>query len=209
MTDWKRRLLGLIALLLAFSVDGAWAADGAGTITRFRGAAIATRDSQSRPLATGAAIFVGDKISTAKNTRLEMSMTDRTVITLGDHSFLVIDEFVFEPGKQGNAALELIKGVFLAASGAIAGIEGGSLTVTTPLATIGIRGTKFWGEQNTDLLEVALLDGKGVFIENAAGRVDLVQVGAATSVAPGQAPAPPEFWDAARIDTARRTVSFE
>ena len=202
---------GLIAcLVLAATVAGATAAELAGEVTRFKGAAIATAGGDSRPLGSGSQVFVGDKISTAADTRLEMRMLDGAVITLGDHTFIEVDEFLYDPGTQGSATLDLIQGVFNAVSGGIGKVAGGRMTINTPVATIGIRGTTFWGRQHIGRVEVALLDGTGVFVETPAGRVELTEVGSGTSVeAPGQAPTPPKPWGAARLEAARRTVAFE
>ncbi len=200
----------LVLVAAAAAAVPAPAAEPAGEVTRFKGAAIATAGGDSRALRAGSQVFVGDKISTAAATRLEMRMLDGAVITLGDHTFIEVDEFLYDPGAKGNAAFDIIQGVFNAVSGGIGKVAGGRMTITTPVATIGIRGTTFWGRQHIGRVEVALLDGTGVFVETPTGRVELTEVGTGTMVeAPGRAPTPPKPWGEARLDAARRTVAFE
>ena len=184
------------------------AQDIAGRVSRLSGTAIATAGGLSRGLRLGADVHIGDKISTARNTRLQMTMTDDAVITLGDHSFFVIEEYG-DAGQGGSAALELIQGVFLAASGALTKVRPDNVVIATPLASIGIRGTEFWGEQSSRSLTVALLDGLGVYIENPDGRVDLTETGAFTTVTGfGVAPTTPTQIDPDVLAAARRTVTF-
>src|SRR3546814_8423781 len=57
---------------------------------------------------------------------------------------MVIDQMIFDPATQtGNQAFSLIQGAFVTASGAIGKFDPESVTVRTPVATIGIRGTKY------------------------------------------------------------------
>lgn len=94
-------------------------------------------------------------------------MVDDTVVTLGDNTrFEVRDDLVSAELATGNVALSLLEGTFRLVTGPLTGpLTGGPerpLVVTTPLATIGVRGTDFWGRQSAELLQVALLGGAGV-----------------------------------------------
>ena len=60
--------------------------------------------------------------------------------------------------------------------------------VQTPLGVIGVRGTRFWGQHDNQFLQVLLLSGKGVYLENEQGRVDMTQAGIGTDVKPGERP---------------------
>lgn len=186
------------------------AAELAGTVERLRGAVAAEAGGVRHTLAQGAAVYVGDRLTTGQDSRLEIRFVDGTSVTLGDRSDLVIDRFLYDPPKNaGDAVLQLASGVFRAASGGIAKLRGAPLRVETPAGTLGIRGTEFWGEQRADSLLVALLGGGGVFVENAAGRTEIDQVGFATRVdRPGDAPSPAFALTPEQLEAALATVAW-
>ena len=137
-------------------------------------------------------------------------MVDDTVVTLGDNTrFEVRDYLVSAEFVTGNVALGLHEGVLRLVTGGLTGGPERPLVVTTPLATIGVRGTDFWGQQSAELLQVALLGGAGVYVENRAGRVEITEIGAVTSVtAPDRAPSPPLRLTAEQLEAAAATVSW-
>lgn len=111
--------------------------------------------------------------------------------------------------KKGNGALRVVEGVFRATSGKIGKLEGAPFRVGMPAATLGIRGTEFWGEVKGEGLLVALLDGKGVFLENHAGRVDVTRKGYATSIdGPDAKPSEPFKLTADQVKAALATVAW-
>lgn len=200
-----------VILILAAYTSASEAAERAGTITRIKGeASAATAGAPSRPLAEGAEIFAGDEVKTGAATRVEITMIDDAKLTLGDNSRLVIDAYVFQPqAKKGNGALRVVEGVFRATSGKIGKLEGAPFRVGMPAATLGIRGTEFWGEVKGEGLLVALLDGKGVFLENRAGRVDVTRKGYATTIAgPDAKPSPPFKLTDEQVKAALATVAW-
>jgi hypothetical protein len=81
--------------------------------------------------------------------------------------------------------------------------------VTTPFATVGIRGTEFWGGPIDDqALGVFLIDGI-VSVSNAAGQQILNRPGQGTNIAtPGMAPGPVTFWPQDKVNRAIATVTF-
>jgi len=106
--------------------------------------------------------------------------------------------------------MRLLEGAFVATSGTLMKQADASFTIETELATIGIRGTTFWGGSLDEEFSVLLLDGKGVYVETSAGRVELTNVGQGTSVGSGSAaPTSPKPWAQRKIDRARSTVSFD
>lgn len=201
-------VLGLLVVGLA--IIPARAADRAGQVTRIKGEASVASASDRHALAQGAAVFAGDTVATGKDARLELTMIDGTKVTLGDDSELRIDDYVYSPrGKTGNGALTLTHGVFRAVTGALAKLAGEPFHVATPVASIGIRGTDFWGEQRADRLLIALLGGRAIVVENAAGRVELTRRNLATRVeGPGQAPSRPFALSAAQLRAALATVAW-
>src|SRR3546814_9234707 len=91
---------------------------------------------------------------------------------------------ICDPATQtGNQAFSLIQGAFVTASGAIGKFDPESVSVRTPVATIGIRGTKYGvsidsvsGETTVTILEGA------VRITNDAGAIELREAGQSTLI---------------------------
>lgn len=201
--------VGLAMLLLsAVAMPPAVAAEAVGEVTRFRGDGTAAGGAPERSLALGVEINAGDTIRTRAATRVEIIFADGTKLTLGDDSGLTVDEFAYDGAEAlGKALLSLTAGVFHAVPGHVAKLSGAPFHVRTPVATLGVRGTEFWGQQAAGNLLVALLDGKGVTIENGAGRVEITEVGFATRVTSAtEAPSAPFRLSEAEMRAALDTV---
>ena len=88
-------------------------------------------------------IFSYDTIRTAKS-KTAIEFIDTTRVDVTEHSKLVIDEFVYDPNKKtGKLSLKASLGTVRYASGQIAKNNPTSIKITTPTATIGVRGTDF------------------------------------------------------------------
>ncbi len=194
-------------LILAPVLSQAADDDLAGKVSRIQGAAMAMQNALPRPLKVGDAILAGDVLSTGKGARLEVTMIDDTVLTLGEKGVLVVSEYAM--GARPNAALRLLQGAFSAATSKITQSADASFLVNTEVATIGVRGTTFWGGVLDGEFQVAMLDGKGVYVETRAGRVELTEAGQGTKIAGLAAqPSPPKTWGKAKVERALATVGF-
>ncbi|HEU0186886.1 MAG TPA: FecR family protein [Gallionellaceae bacterium] len=209
-------MLRIVAMLLfvcttSFHVAHAQDAAVAGTVQQLQGAALVNRTDSSANLGKGSQLQVGDRIVTGRNARIVLRMIDGSTLTLGENTEFAINEYRYSArAKQGSAHFELIKGVFRAITGAIGKLPARDFTVSTTNATIGIRGTDFWGGfLFSNGLDVALLGGGGVYIENAAGRVEISRVGYGTTVmAAGQAPSAPIRWGDKKLAAAMQSVTL-
>lgn len=192
----------------------------AGSVLRVQGRAEALAPDGARALVPGGGVATGETLRTGEESRLEVRLLDGTVLTLGAEAHLVVDQLVYDPaGPGGSGTLRLVEGAFLLAGGALAKLDGHPLTVRTPTASIGIRGTRFWGGPLAGLspagpvpdplaFGVLLLEGR-ITVANEAGRVDLDDPGAGTTVErPGAAPSPPARWSDERVRNAFATVTF-
>ncbi|TAN65719.1 MAG: hypothetical protein EPN20_07510, partial [Magnetospirillum sp.] len=158
----------------------------------------------------------GWELTTGPGARLEIRFTDDTSLTLGENTLMIVDSFVYRPLLlSGDVSLGFVKGAFLVVSGGIARLPGKPLKVTTPVATIGIRGTTFWGGSLEALLDVMVLDGQ-VVVTNKAGSVELApgegtslpSVGSRSFPVIPLPPPPPTRWAPERVARAVATVSF-
>ncbi len=206
----------IFALLLFFMIAPhlASAADApvAGRVSQLQGAAFANHRDSSDNLYKGRPVSVGDHIVTGHNARVLLRMVDGTMLTLGADTEFVISAYHYsKKAKQGSATLELITGVFRAVTGAIGKLKERDFKVRTSVATIGIRGTDFWGGfYFSKALDVALLDGKGIYVENTAGRVEVTSIGDGTTIgSANETPTAPKRWGDKKLDAAKQSVSME
>lgn len=86
----------------------------------------------------------GDSIRTGPNSNVGLIFDDDTVVSLGSNSEMSITEFLFHPAAQElSFVATLITGTFSFISGQIAKLDPDKITLETPDATLGVRGTKF------------------------------------------------------------------
>src|SRR5579885_843768 len=194
--------LTVIALLSALAGTQAAAQDAIGAVSRIQGEASATRGGTTRALGLNASVFLNAA-------RLEVRFADNTRLTLGEKAKLTLDTYVFNPAAGRGTIKFAMVGAFRFLSGRVAKLASSDVSVTTPVATVGIRGTEFWGGPIDDqALGVFLIQG-AVSVSNAAGTQILSQPGQGTNVAtPGAAPGPVTFWPADKVNRAIATVTF-
>jgi hypothetical protein len=137
-------------------------------------------------------IFSYDTIRTAKS-KTAIEFIDMTRVDVTEHSKLIIDEFVYDPNKKtGKLSLKASLGTVRYASGQIAKNNPTSIKITTPTATIGVRGTDFsmtvdeLGSSTIILLPSCDTNGNcyvgEISVESDAGQVILSQAFQATVV---------------------------
>ena len=95
---------------------------------------------------------------------------------------------------QGTGC-ELTYTVNAQVGGKIAQLESHPFQLRTEVATIGVRGTTFWGGVLDGTHQFALLNGNAIIVENKAGRVEITQAGEGTAVtSDSSAPVSPSAW---------------
>ena len=88
-------------------------------------------------------VFSYDTVKTG-NGKVGIEFIDATRVDVTQHSKLIIDEFVYDPNtKTGKLSLKASLGTVRYASGQIAKNSATNVKITTPTATIGVRGTDF------------------------------------------------------------------
>jgi len=117
----------------------------AGVSAAVHGQVALARASQNvvgKRVKSGDPIFLGDAITSGKESGLQVMLLDETVFTIGPNSEISIDEFVYDPSTgSGKIAASVAKGAFRFITGKIARKRPEDMTVRLPTATIGIRGT--------------------------------------------------------------------
>ncbi len=126
-----------------------------GKVQTLVGTATAGRGGVPQELAVGQPVFQGDVIETGANSSLGITLSDRTVFSLSSSARMIMNELIYDPARNDNSmAVSLVQGSFVFITGQVA--KSGSIAVTTPVATMGIRGT-------TPIVKLSTTDGSGEF----------------------------------------------
>jgi hypothetical protein len=122
------------------AADAQPAEEPIGNVATLTGSASLTRNNETTPLKIKDDIYLNDVVATAANSALGITFIDATTFNLRANSQITIDNYAYEDGGKSNAAIfDVAKGTvaFVAASVA----KTGDMKITTPTATLGIRGT--------------------------------------------------------------------
>lgn len=207
----RRRLsLALLTLALGSLAAGLGSASPAdvGAVAKVQARAEATQNATTRALAVAAPVYFGDRLQTGPGARLEARLADDTVLTLGQNGRLTVDDFVYHPGATGNTlALRVTRGAFLFVGGKIEGPSGGNVSITTPVATLGVRGTTVWGGPIDHGYGVLVLKGL-VTVTTAKGSVTL-HPGEGTMIYGSKPPADAAPWPQHRTKQALASIAFQ
>ena len=116
------------------------ASEPVGNVATLTGSATVTRNNTTTPLNLKDDIFQGDLLQTSANSTLGVTFTDATTFNLTANAQITVDSFVYEEGGQQNGALfDITRGTVAFVAAAVA--KTGDMKISTPTATLGIRGT--------------------------------------------------------------------
>jgi hypothetical protein len=207
---FHRLIVIAVMLLPGFAGGRAAAQEVIGAVNRIQGEASGTLGGTTRPLGLNASVFLNEVVSTGDAARLEVTFADDTRLTLGAKARLTLDTYVYNPAAGTGTIRFAVIGALRFLSGQLSKLPTSSVSVTTPVATIGIRGTEFWGGPIDDqALGVLLIEG-AVSVSNAAGEQILSQPGQGTNIAaPGAPPGPVTVWPVAKVNRALAAVTFQ
>src|SRR5688500_20034930 len=176
----------LLALISASFAGGVSAAAGRVEFV-LGGVTVAARDGQARPLVRGAELDTGDVVRT-NNGRAQIRFADGAYVSLQPESEFNITEYRFDGKADGSERgfFGLLKGAMRTVTGAIGRSNRNAYRLTTPTATVGIRGTGVVIQVLPDGSTLVIGTSGTWFVTNPAGTPD---VPAGTSVL---APAGPQ-----------------
>jgi len=117
-------------------------ADQVGQVATLQGRATVARGNATSAIALqiNDPIFQNDTLATGVNSTLGITFDDETTFSLSANTRIVVDEFVYQEGGNANAASFNVA-VGTAAFVASLVAKTGDMKITTPTATLGIRGT--------------------------------------------------------------------
>lgn len=197
--------------LCALPLSAVWAAEDdsiIGTVLEVEGSVTITSEGQKDVMAAvDSPVHINDIIKTGPGARAYILMIDDTQWTLSEDAEMKVDDYVFDP--DDNAAnrevYSILSGAFLYVSGLIAKKPEPDVSIETPVGSLGIRGTEFWGGDIDGAYGVLVNEGR-VRFKNDAGEV-LLNKGEGTSVRARRLPPDAaKVWGRDKIDRATRTV---
>lgn len=125
----------------------------------------------------GDTLVMDEVIATGVSSAMTMQFVDKTVMTLGPDAEITIDEMVYNPDDDDKdiVSITLGKGTFYFVSGLVAKEK---VTIVTPTATIGIRGTELVIKVKEDgTTSVGVAKGHAFIRSRRGGRSSEVRVG--------------------------------
>jgi hypothetical protein len=133
-----------LVLVLALAVTSAAHAIDIGQIKVSKGDVAIERGGQTVPGAIGARLQTSDVIKTGADGSVGITMSDNSLLSAGPNSILSLDKYAFDTTtNQGQFDSSLRKGSLSVVSGRIAKQSPDAMTVRTPTAILGVRGTEF------------------------------------------------------------------
>ncbi len=132
------------------------------------------RGGQKTPLQQKDKIYRSDVVLTGPAGRVQLLFEDDTVIAMGPDSSVAISDFSFGEGKKPNFAANMAKGTARFVTGQIVKQNKEGFNVSTPTATIGIRGTTVYIQLSPEMAKFvveAMEAGNTVVIRDSSGNL--------------------------------------
>lgn len=144
MTNPSGNLRRLAALALAALFVASAGAAEIGQIKVSNGQVTVERKGETLPGRVGVRLEAADVLKTGSDGSVGISMADNSLLSAGPNSILSLDRFEFDPtSNQGKFDAQLSKGSLAVISGRMAKQSPEAMTVRTPSAILGVRGTEF------------------------------------------------------------------
>ena len=130
-----------IAITLTLLSQTSWAS--VGRVVEQTGPTEIVRNKKSLSSSVNAPVEMLDTIVTAR-AKAKLEFVDKTTVNITEQSKILIDDFVYDPKSgSGKLAMKMVQGTARYASGQIAKNSPQNVNVSTPTATVAVRGTDF------------------------------------------------------------------
>jgi hypothetical protein len=134
----------LTAVCALFAAAAVAADDYVGNIKTISGDTSIIRNNTALKPAIGEKIYLNDVLKTGPESSAGMVFKDDTLLSLGPDSRVTITEFLFSPSDNKlSLVMKMFNGTVVYLSGIIAKLAPNAVKFETPVANIGVRGTKF------------------------------------------------------------------
>jgi len=186
----KNFLAFLSALMICHAT---YAAELFGTVDAISGNAFVTdKLGKSSGISMGQKVYEGQTVNTASGGEVHLVTEDGGIIALRPNTVFRMDEYKADGGSDDKIFMSLLKGAMRSITGWIGKHNTSAYLVTTPTATIGIRGT----DHETTVIDTADGDEPGTYDTVNEGATSLKTPKGETEVMPGK------FAFASKIGTA-------
>jgi hypothetical protein len=129
------------AILLTLLSQTSWAS--VGRVVEQTGPTEIVRNKKSLSSGVNTSVEMLDTIVTAR-AKAKLEFVDKTTVNITEQSKILIDDFVYDPkAGSGKLAMKMVQGTARYASGQIAKNSPQNVNITTPTATVAVRGTDF------------------------------------------------------------------
>lgn len=133
-----------LSIVCAVAAMAAAAAADIGRVKVAKGEVMIERGGQRLAATVGMAVQDRDVLHTGADGSVGISMTDNALLSAGPNSVLALEQYEFDDASgKGRFDASLAKGSLAVVSGRIAKQSPDAMTVRTPFAVLGVRGTEF------------------------------------------------------------------
>ncbi|MBS2027195.1 MAG: FecR domain-containing protein [Deltaproteobacteria bacterium] len=146
-------------VLLSLLASSTAAAETTARVSFLEGSATRSAKGQSSPLAQGDSVHLGDHVTTADKSRLELVLEDGSVLRVGPKSELEVQDLRFDASSSTlNARVMLLLGKVWSHVEHLS--SGGTYEIATERAVAGVRGTEFRVDADPGNASVEVEKGK-------------------------------------------------
>ncbi len=133
-----------LAMLFAATVATLAGAADIGQVKVVKGAVTVERAGAVLPAAVGLRVQPADTVVTGADGSIGITMSDNSLLSAGPNSILTLSRYEYdETTSRGRFDTTLSTGSMAVVSGRIAKQSPEAMTVRTPRAILGVRGTEF------------------------------------------------------------------
>jgi FecR-like protein len=184
-------VLSSLALLVAALTVPAVADPRVGVTSATTGGPTGKPPAQAeRVLHVGVDVQANEIVTTGSNDRAHLLFLDGSSLTVGPQARLTIDRFVYDPNtKTGTLAINASQGIFRFVGGRIS--KTSPVTVTTPSATLSIRGGIMIGSADANRTVAIFVYGIDMTVAAKSSVTTVTRPGWQVTTYAGQVPGQP------------------
>ncbi len=176
-----RNLIAFLAALMVCPV--AYSAELFGTVDAVAGSSyVIDQSGKSTFVSVGLKVFEGQTISSEQDGEVHLVTEDGGIIAVRPNTFFRVDEYKAEGNSTDKIFMSLLKGTVRSITGWVGKYNNSAYRITTPTATIGIRGT----DHETTVIDRGDGDEPGTYDNVNEGSTVLKTPHGAAEVTPGK-----------------------
>ncbi len=187
MPAWNRSLLApLFVAIICMLPSVGFAQQNIGSAASTHNVVTRNLAGDSGKLAVGDSVFLDEGVRTGAESTAKLVFIDSTALAVGPISNVVLDKFVYDPSPASQSVvIKLGVGVFRFTTGVL---DKSAYSITTPTATVGVRGTVLDIKVENSRSRVTLVEGKALVCPRRPDETFKQQVANCAKGAPAGAP---------------------